>query len=42
MMHGTVRGIASAEVPSLDRAGKALALADAGNVHQLAGLEAIN
>src|ERR1700674_3214140 len=42
MVHGSMRGVASAEVPSLDRAGKTLALADAGNVHQLAGLKAIH
>src|SRR5437879_10174250 len=42
MVHGTVRLISSTEMPSLDRAGKALALGDARNVHQLAGLKPID
>src|SRR5579864_300520 len=42
MMHGAVRGIASAEVPPFYGAGKALALGDAGHVHEFPGLEAID
>src|SRR3984957_12617114 len=42
MKHGTVRSVAAAEVPAFHAALKSLALADSGNIHKLADLEAIH
>ena len=40
--HRTVRRVAAAVVPALHAAGKSLALADAGHIHEFAGLEAVD
>src|SRR5215472_5306414 len=42
MEHGAVGGVAAGIVPALDAAGKAAALADAGDVNQFAGLKAFH
>src|ERR1700674_5562715 len=42
MVHRTVRGISSAEVPSLYGAGKSLSLGNSGHVHEFPRLEAID
>src|ERR1700686_2765997 len=42
MVHRTVCGISSAEVPSLYGAGKSLSLGNSGHVHELSRLEAID
>src|ERR1700693_1775398 len=42
MKHGTVRSVAAAEVPAFHAALKSFALADSGDIHKLADLEAIH
>src|ERR1700680_2339309 len=42
VMHRTVRGISSAEMPPFYGAGKTFALGDAGHIHQFTWLEAID
>ena len=42
MVHGAVRGIAAGKVPSLDGAGKTLALAHTCDVDQFTGSKAVD